>query len=335
MLGDSGIRVPGLHPTLCTSTVLVMDRAPGTTLADSAAVDACGVPREELARRLLRSFLAQILQHGYYHADPHPGNVFVAPEGQLWLIDFGAVGTIASNVLEGLQGIAIGMALDDVSLVARGVRHIASNDATTDLRALEADLGAVLADLGQGFDPRLIREILAIMDRHGLQVPSALTLLSRSLITLEGTLGVLCPGFDFAATGQELARADATTTLGSPSDLLQQELVRALPSLRTLPESAEAISAQLRAGRLTIRTERFAGHDREIVDQWISRILVAGSGAAGALTSALLLVAAGSTSLEGVRETLWVLGFGGMSFSVVLLMRTAAQALHRLPLHDD
>ena len=334
-LTDGDIRVPVVYPTLSTNTVLVMDEVPGTSVDNVEAIAQCGVPPEELARRLLRSFLRQILQDGLYHADPHPGNVFISPDGQLWLLDFGAVGHITPVVLEGLQAIAVGMGLADPSLVARGVRHLAGDDASTDLRALEADLGAVMSEMGSGFDPQLIRQVLETMDRHGLQIPSSLSLLSRSLITLEGTLGVLCPGFDFAATGQELAKADASTTLGSPEEVLQRELIRALPSLRTLPEHAEAIAGQLRGGRLTLRTERYAGADRAIVDQWVDRALVGFIGGAGALASAVLLLAAGSTQTESIRETLWVLGFGGLTFAGTLLMRTAAQALRRLPVRDN
>jgi ubiquinone biosynthesis protein len=334
-LDGSDVRVPGVFPTLCTSTVLVMEEVPGRSVADADAVDACGVPREELARRLLRSFLQQVLRDGLYHADPHPGNVFVDAQGRLWLIDFGAVGSVSPVLLEGLQGIAIGMATQNVSLVARGVRHLAGDDAVTDLRALEGDLGTILGEMGTGFDPKLIHQVLTVMDRHGLQVPAALTLLSRSLLTLEGTLGVLCPGFDFAATGTELARDDAADTMGTPEEILQRELVRALPSLRTLPESVEAITSQLRAGRLTLRTEHYAGDDREVVDRWMSQALVTFSGGAGVVASALLLLAAGATHSEDVRQTLWVLGFGGLTFGSTLLMRTVAQALHRLPLRED
>ncbi|MEP6625683.1 MAG: AarF/ABC1/UbiB kinase family protein, partial [Acidimicrobiia bacterium] len=332
---DGDVRVPEIYSTLSTNTVLVMGEVPGTSVDDVDAIASCGVPREELARRLLRSFLQQILQDGIYHADPHPGNVFISPDGQLWLLDFGAVGRITPAVLEGLQGIALGMGLQDPSLVARGVRHLASDDASSDLRTLESDLGAVMSEMGTGFDPKLIREILETMDRHGLHIPSSLSLLSRSLITLEGTLGVICPGFDFAGAGQELAKADAASTLGSPEAVMQRELIRALPSLRTLPEHGEAIAGQLRAGRLTLRTERYAGDDRAVVDQWVDRALVVFIGGSGATASALLLLAAGTTRTEAIRETLWVLGFGGLTFAGTLLMRTAAQALRRLPVRDS
>lgn len=334
ILAGDDVRVPRVYPTLCTPTVLVMDEIPGTSVDDDAAVEACGVPRPELARQLLQSFLHQVLHDGQYHADPHPGNVFIDRDGHLWLLDFGSVGRLTPTTLEGLQGIAMGLGLQDVSLIARGVRHLAGDSDAADLRSLEADLGAVMTEMGTGFDPALIRQILGTMDRHGLTIPSAMSLLSRSLITLEGTLGVICPGFDFAATGEALARADASSTLADPQEMLQRELIRALPSLRTLPEHAEAISAQLRDGRLTLRTERYAGADRDIVEQWIDRGLVAFIGGSGIVGSALLLVGAGVTRSESVRETLWVLGFGGLTFGTTLLLRSAAQALRRLPIRD-
>src|SRR5581483_9936577 len=91
---DGGVAIPIVHPTLSTHRLLVMDEVVGRSISDRAAVDAVSVTRTELARRLLSSFLTQILRDGYYHADPHPGNVLIDSEGTLWLLDFGAVGQI-------------------------------------------------------------------------------------------------------------------------------------------------------------------------------------------------------------------------------------------------
>src|SRR5207247_1184125 len=123
--------------------------------------------------------------------------------------------------------------------------------------------------------------------------------------------------------------------LADPQDLIKREIMHALPALRTLPEHAETIAAQVRAGRLTVRTERYAGSDRTVVDQWVDRVLVAAIGAAGALASGVLLVAGSLSDVVGVRDTLWALGFSGLTFGLVLLMRSAAQSLHRLPVRSD
>ena len=79
--------------------------------------------RSSLARNLLWSFLGQVLHDGQYHADPHPGNVLVDTKGTIWLLDFGAVGRLDPLALDGLRSLAMGMALQDTSLLApRGPR---------------------------------------------------------------------------------------------------------------------------------------------------------------------------------------------------------------------
>jgi ubiquinone biosynthesis protein len=101
---DEGVEVPLVHASLSTERVLVMDEVLGRPVSDAVAVDAAAVERPELARRLLASMLGQIVGDGLYHADPHPGNVLVSPDGTLWLLDFGAVGRLDPLVLDGLQG---------------------------------------------------------------------------------------------------------------------------------------------------------------------------------------------------------------------------------------
>ena len=177
-------------------------------------------------------------------------------------------------------------------------------------------------------------QVLDVMERHGLRPPATITLLTRALLTLDGTLHLIDPGFDLAKEGTALVSTDST--MGTPEELIQRELVRALPSLRTMPEHMEALANQLRAGVLSVRTERYAGNDRHIVEQWIDRLALVAVGGFGAIASGLLLLAGSATSHdEGVRATLWGLGFAGLTFASVLLMRAVAQILRRLPLRDE
>ena len=334
---DEGIAIPEVHPTLSTSRVLVMEEVVARTVGDSAAVAETGVEPAVLARHLLSSFLGQILHDGQYHADPHPGNVLVDVQGTLWLLDFGAVGRLDPIALEGLQGLAMGMALQDPSLLARAVRHLAGEIEAVDLRSLEADLGALLGELtaGGGIDPQMMGEVLSVMQRHGLRPPKSITLLSRAMLTLDGTLRIISPSFDLAAESTELVSLDPSANLGTPQELIQREVVRSLPALRTLPEHAEALANQLRSGRMTVRTEHYAGDDRQVVERWIDRVVLAGVGGSGALASGLILIAGSAASDEGVRIALWSLGFAGLTFASVLLMRSVATVLRRLPLRDE
>ena len=333
---DEGIDIPLVHASLSTDRILVMDEVIGRPVSDAVAVDAAAVERPELARRLLASMLGQIVTDGLYHADPHPGNVLVSPDGTLWLLDFGAVGRLDALALEGLQGIALGFTLRDPSMLARAVRHL-TGDEVTDLRPLERDLARLLGEVGAegGMSPAVLSGVLTTMQRHDLTPPGSMVLLGRTMLTLEGTLRVIDPEFSLAQSAGELMRERSDETIGDPQEIMQRELLHALPALRALPDHAETLAAQLRAGRLSVRTEHYAGGDRDVVDQWVDRVLVAAIGAAGALASGVLLVAGGLADVKGVRDVLWSLGFAGLTFSLVLLMRSAAQSLHRLPLRRD
>lgn len=325
---DSGVSVPAVDAALTTPRVLVMEEIDGRPLTDRAAVDAVPVERHELARRLLGSFLGQILQDGFYHADPHPGNVLLGADGTLWLLDFGAVGRLDPVTLEALQGMALGFSMRDGSVVARAVRHSVGDD-RSDMRLLERDLSLLMGEAEDaGVSPALLGGVLGVMDRHGLRPPRALLLLSRTLLTLEGTLRLIEPGFQLGREATTLVARDGFGDLGSPQELLRRELVRALPALRTLPEHAETLAGQLRTGRLSIRTERYAGHDRRVIDGWLDRVLVAAASGIGALASGTVLVAAATVEESDVRVALWVLGFSGLTAATVLLMRTVAQSLH-------
>lgn len=332
---DGSVRIPAVHPTLSTDRVLVMDEVVGHSVSDSTTLESIPVSRTELCQRLLSSFLSQILRDGYFHADPHPGNVLVDSGGILWLLDFGAVGQIDPVTREALQGIAIGFSLRDGSVLARAVRYLVGDD-QIDMRQLERDLTVLLGEVQtSGLSPAAMLGMMDVMDRHGLRPPRSMLLLSRTLITLEGTLKTIDPTFDLASEATMIVGREHQVEIGSPQDVLRKELVRVLPALRTLPEHAESLASQLRAGRLVVRAERYAGADRAVLEGWFNRALVVFAGAGGALASATILVAGSVSPVKGVRDALWVLGFSGLTGATVLLMRSVAQALHSQSAQSD
>ena len=228
---------------------------------------------------------------------------------------------------------AIGFQLNDPVILARASNRLASGDESGDSRALEADIGLVLSEgLGTGsFDPQAMSLMLEIMQRHGLEVPSAMTILSRALLTLEGTLRTIDTSFNIAQEATALIPALADQQQDVLQEQLQKEFVRALPSLRTLPGNIEGIANQLRSGRLSTRVERYAGNDRVIVDAWIDRVIFAAIGIFGLLASALFLLAAAvvGKSDDDFQSTLQLFGYFGIIVTSVIEMRVVAQLLRR------
>lgn len=326
-----GVAYPEVVRDLTTRRVLVMDEVVGKPVSDQAAVAASGVRPGVLAENLLISFLNQVLQSGVYHADPHPGNILIDSAGTLWFIDYGAVGFLDPVTLEALQQMAFGFSLRDPALLARSVRRMAgSAGEAIDVASLEFELGVALTDVeGGGFDPRALQVVLRVLSRHGVAVPRALTVLARSMLTLDGTLRIVDPVFHMAPVTQAHLSEVIAAAHQDPRQEVMREVVRSLPSLRTLPQLGEDIGLQARAGRLTLRTTRYAGPDRLWVQYWIDTVVFAVVGVMGLVTSVLMFIAAGMGGNQEWADFLRVIGGIGLFISVAMQMRAVARILSR------
>jgi ubiquinone biosynthesis protein len=326
---DPGMRFPEILPRLTTRRVLVMEEVDGHVASDAAALAAAARPRAQIADNLLGSFLAQALVDGMFHADPHPGNVLVDAAGDVWLIDYGAVGVVDPITLEGLQQLAGGFLQRDASVMARAVRRMVGTQGTRlDIVAIETDMAAVLGQFGggAGFDPAILAAVARSLARYDVAAPAALTVLARAALTLDGTLDIIDPGFAMGQRAQPHIKTLAAEQLPSdPRELAMHEAVRSLPSLRMMPQLAEDLALQARAGRLTLRSERYAGRDRPVVDAWVDRILFVSVGLGGGLISVLLIGGGVLASGQTVERYLFGLGFVGLTLTSAMLLRAVAQ----------
>jgi ubiquinone biosynthesis protein len=327
-----GTAVPRVHNAMTSEAVLVLERVRGRPVSDGAALDACGVARAVLADRLLRVFLSAMFDSGTFHADPHPGNNLVDADGTLWLIDFGAVGIIDAVTLRALQLVAIGLGTGEPGLIARGLREMSgSAGPAVNVVALESEISRLLSEqlVGAGFDPKTLHDLLAIMERQGLPVPRAFTLIARAVVTLEGTLRGIDPTISLARTAMEHFGSSLQPAEGDASELARRELLRALPSLRALPALVEDIALQLRSGLVRVEVETLTPARRTALARWVDQVLFATVGSIGLLTSALFLVGAGLAGVGTDTATLTAIGSIGLVLSAVMLLRVVAQVVRR------
>jgi ubiquinone biosynthesis protein len=320
------VRVPTVYRHLSSRRILVQERFEGRTLSDVSSVEADGFDREALADQLLRSTLDQVINLGFFHADPHPGNVFILEDGTLGLIDFGATGRLDPIQQSAIVDIMFAMAHRDVRLLRDGVERVTSTNVTISPDDLERALARLLADHvrpGGTIDPSVMQQLVTTLADFGLQLPTDIVLLSRALVTLDGTLRVLRPGSSLMTA--------FLTLLQSPSDpvidrdeMIRNELLSALPRLRKVPEQVDRILSLAGRGELRLRTV-IDEDGRRILRTLVNRALLAGIGAALLAVSAVLLVAPDSGPAVAKRTGLFdIFGYGGLLAGVVLVLRVVA-----------
>ncbi|MEY2401992.1 MAG: ubiquinone biosynthesis protein [Ilumatobacteraceae bacterium] len=322
----AGVRVPVVYRQLCTRRLLVQERFEGRTVADAGGLDDMDADRPALADKLVRSTLDQIITVGFFHADPHPGNVFVLADGSLGLIDFGATGRLDALQQNAIRDIFYAMAQRDVRLLRDGVEQVTQTTEATSPDDLERALARLLAEHvrpGASIDPRVMQELVTTLARFGLQLPADIVLLSRALATLDGTLRVLCPGRSLMTAFTELLQS-ADDPLVDHDAMIRTELMSALPRLRKLPEQVDRILTLTGRGELKLRT--IVDEDsRRIVRTLVNRALLAGIGAILLLVSVLLLVSPDAGPAVADRTGLFdIFGYGGLLAGVVLVLRVVA-----------
>jgi ubiquinone biosynthesis protein len=322
----SRVRIPKVYSELCTRRLLVQERFEGFTASDSERLEASGVDRDLLARQLLQSVLDQVLRHGFFHADPHPGNVFVFPDGGLGLIDFGAVGRLDPIQQSAVVDMLAALAQRDVSLLRDAIERVTEMNEAISPERLERALARLMAENVRAsgtVQPTALQDLVAMLASFGIRLPGDLVILSRAIVTLDGTLRVIAPQVSLTSAANELMTSTDAPIIDR-DEMIRDQLLAALPHLRRLPDRIDRILTLTARGELRIR--HVVDEDsRRILRTLANRALLMAVGAAFVLTSVLLLVATENGPVVASGVGLFeVFGYGGLLAGTVLLLRVAA-----------
>ncbi len=321
-----GVAIPRIFWETTTSRVLTMERVSGIRITDVGALDAAAINRSELAKSGARLMLGMIFEDGFFHADPHPGNLFVQPDGSLALIDFGMVGEIDEELRNRFVDFLIAFTRRQPEGLADALTDLSVTSGTGDRDRLREKLASFIADysgksLSELSFAHLAAELLGIVREQRMQLPREVVLIFKVLVIIEGIgvqldpdydmMGVLTPyvrllvkkRLSFAAMSERMLRASADTSA----------LIVELPTrLRRILERADrsGVEVHLRAAELeplVTRTERIG--DRLVAgliaaalingvgnlvagekkwQAWQSTLLTAGATGVGSLTAYLL-----------------------------------------------
>ncbi|MGI9022355.1 MAG: ABC1 kinase family protein [Acidimicrobiales bacterium] len=328
LLGDdSGVRVPKVHGALCTPRLLVQERFEGCTVADTDRLTASASARDELARQLLRAILDQVLRVGFFHADPHPGNVFAFDDGTLGLIDFGSVGRLDAIQQAAVLDILLAFVRRDVGLLRNAIERVSDVAQTASPEPVERALARLMAENVRptgAIEPTVLQDLVTTLGPFGIRLPRDLVVLSRALIALEGTLRVLSPGISLVPAVTELMTSKTAPPLLDRNALVRDELLSALPRLRRIPDQVDRILTLAGRGDLRVRSV-VAEDNQRILRTLVNRALLTFAGFAFLAVSGLLLVAADAGPPVATGTGLFeILGYGGLLAGTVLLLRVVA-----------
>jgi predicted unusual protein kinase regulating ubiquinone biosynthesis (AarF/ABC1/UbiB family) len=321
-ISDPEVRVPKVVWTHTTKRVLTLEDVRGIKITDYDEITSAGVSKSDVAGRLLNTYLKQIFEDGFFHADPHPGNLFVKPidevdeqtgEQKKWLltfIDFGMVGRMRPEIRDGLRELLIGVGLQDATRVVKAYQILGILLPGADISLLErAESEMFKRFWGKGMDELsninveeihdFAYEFRDILYDMPFQLPQDLIFLGRAI----GILSGMCTGLDpqinvFQHLGpfsqkiiKEEAQHDWRYWVNEAGDLARKFII--------LPARADALITKLERGELNVR-------DPQLTEN-IKKLEKSMSKAVGGIIFAALLLASIQLSMANQEVYTWFL----------------------------
>jgi predicted unusual protein kinase regulating ubiquinone biosynthesis (AarF/ABC1/UbiB family) len=195
------VHIPQPIPDYSTRRVLTMDYVEGTKITKVSRVALVEMSGAALADELFRAYLTQVLVDGLFHADPHPGNVFITSDGRVALLDLGMVGHITPRMQENLLKVLIAVSEGKAEVVVDVIARMSETTEEFDATTFERRINQIIVDrrdqaLNQMNVGRTLLEVTHTAADVGLYVPSELTLLGKTLLQLDEVGKILAPEFD-------------------------------------------------------------------------------------------------------------------------------------------
>ena len=330
--------VPAIDRRWSGRRLLVMEFVEGIPVDDRAGLEAAGLTPSQTAERLLATYLQQVLRDGFFHADPHPGNVFVDGSGRLIYIDFGMMGEITPRDRQAMGNFAAGVVRRDLDLLVRSLSDLGFLRPHAEAEPLKRAMGTVLDQMtgvqwnrpqGAAFED-FLEDMREFLRTEPFQLPTQYTFLGRAAGILLGITASLDPNLDMvrilrehafgyrglegggtAASGGGTAPPDAAPggarRGGGQGDVLRRELRNLALLLYRLPHRLDRILERLESGDVRLRVE-LGSVARRLEDQ--NRVQER-------RTRAWLTIAAGAVSA-------WLLRYGHIDAARLGFLVTAA-----------
>ena len=208
---DDNIKIPKIYWDASTRNVLSMEFISGVPINDFEGIETHGYSREVLAERLTNAVFHQILIEGFFHGDPHPGNINILEDETIALMDFGMVGSLTQDMKSNFGFLILSMMRSDASGVVRAVTHMGAVPDDVNMKRLRKDTEILrdkyydvpLSQLNLG---EAVQDLFNVANKHHIKLPSDFTLLGKTILTLESIVSQLDPEFSIVDVAEPFGR---------------------------------------------------------------------------------------------------------------------------------
>jgi ubiquinone biosynthesis protein len=325
--------IPDVYAQLSSSRIIVMEYLEGTSVTQVEDRD----QRKSIARILLQESYKQVFVDGFFHADPHPGNIRFLADGRIGLIDFGLVGRLSSRMRDLLVRLAMAVAFRDSERVAKIVYSAGVAKERVDLAALSRDVdevfGTTLGKSLQEIDTEIVvLQFMNLVSRYGVTLPHELALLGKAGVNIEGVVRTLDPEIDISR--ELLPQAYQMIAVPEdPQELMTEglkQLFRLRAMLEEVPLQIDQIVTDVAGGKmhLNVSSDQAEGLVPSIRE--LGALLAIGMVAAASIVAAALLIIPyfGDVTLRGI-PVLPVIAAGMAVYATFLMTAVVAWALLR------
>lgn len=328
-----GVRVPTIHLHASTRMVLTEERVVGRPVTDLAWLTELGLDTATVAKRVIDVFLHQMFVAGVFHADPHPGNILMDADGTIVLIDLGAVGRLGPTYRSAVMSMLMAASMGDPQLLRTSLTEVIRVDSRVDLHDLDFAIQEFFDRHfvpGKGITTAAFADLSSIVGAFGLRLPDWFGTLSRTMVTLEGTLKGIDPDFALVDAGREFGERYVKDRHGLDGvrAALEKEALTQLPRLRRLPTQVGELLDQAATGRLSAKVSMFSDErDQALLTRLVDRVVFAVIASALGIGSVVLIGIDNGPGLTADITLNEFIGYTGLVASALLVMRVVANVI--------
>ena len=317
------VETPRLYREYTTPHVLVMEYIDGFAIDDRKNLLENGYDLNEIGTKLVDNYIKQVMEDGFFHADPHPGNVCIR-KGKIVWIDMGMMGRLTERDRELIGNAVRGVAANDIGMIQDAVMALGDFRGKPDQSRLYGDINNLMAkygtaEMGEIDVAELMQELMEVMKENKISMPHGLTMLARGLTNMEGVLAEICPEINMV----EIAAARIKGSFFESSQWKKElksdgkRLYRSLNKALDIPSLAADILQGHMKGQTRVNLDLHASDDLAWLLRRLIRNIVMG------LWVMALLISSSIICTTNMRPKLWgipAIGAFGYLLAFVIVM---------------